>query len=792
MVETPEKNIRFKAVLIYLIVALICCGMLIYIYKLRDDIDDQKRSVLQYYKELSLLNKLIDSVNASQLEVNLYVSSKQVKHYKLFNERLNIVECLMDSLSHINPLHNEKLQQINNLLVKKGVIVSNLNKQFSNKNPIESINEVLKEIDPVIRKDTVLVTATIQDTIIYSGSKKGFWKKLGELFSSSKGSDTVTSITTAKLDTLTMPKNDTLHIVSEVTEIAEQAKDDYVKRIISIESNLSNLIVADQEISSEITTLLIGLYNQTVQTRLDEIQKSEQLIRDNNTYSIISSIVSLILIFIFILLIISDVNKSYRLRKNLEQANRRIKQIMDSRHKLLLSISHDIKTPLNSILGTIELKETRNNFLSDEIRTMKDSGQYILALLGNLLEFSSIEQGTSNISNRIFNLRDLCLQTVEMFTPLANKKKLKLSYSFGFDENLILSSDSLKIKQILINILSNSIKYTSEGSVQFDVKYSNSILYCIIEDTGVGIPENQIKDIFLPFSRIDQNSHLSEGSGFGLYVVKGLVDLLKGSIKVSSQEGKGTRTEISIPVSEVFVKDSFIPKRILVVDDDMSYLIIIRNMLLSLGHIPSTCNNIDEFDAIVAEIGQYDEILTDMEMETFSGINVLNRIKYSGINVPITIVTAREDVDYDDFIRMGFKAYIKKPVSISDLKLLFGGQIKDESVIGFSSLNKILEEDIEALHEVLASFVQSTFENVSRLKQALLESDFNTAQLIGHKMQPMFIQLGAVDKLDILKKLDAHRLDATAMYPEWESDVFELIEYVEQIITDVQNYLDSH
>ena len=379
-----------------------------------------------------------------------------------------------------------------------------------------------------------------------------------------------------------------------------------------------------------------------------------------------------------------------------------------------------------------------------------------------------------------------------MFIPLANKKKLKLSYSFGFDENLMLSSDSLKIKQILINILSNSIKYTSEGSVQFDVKYSNSILYCIIEDTGVGIPENQIKDIFLPFSRIDQNSHLSEGSGFGLYVVKGLVDLLKGSIKVSSQEGKGTRTEISIPVSEVFVKDSFIPKRILVVDDDISYLIIIRNLLLSLGHIPSTCNNIDEFDAIVAEIGQYDEILTDMEMETFSGIDVLNRIKYSGINVPVTIVTAREDVDYDDFIRMGFKTYIKKPISISDLKLLFGGQIKDERAIGFSSLNKILEEDSDALHEVLISFVQSTAENVSRLKQALLESDFNTAQLIGHKMQPMFIQLGAVDKLDILKKLDTHRLDATVMYPDWESDVFELIEYAEQIINDVQNYLDSH
>ncbi|MDR1089561.1 MAG: response regulator [Prevotella sp.] len=792
MSETPEKNIRFKAILIYVIVAVICGGMLTYIYKLRDDIDDQKRSISQYYKELSLVDELIDSVNASQSEVNMYVSTKQVMHYKLFNESLDAVEQLMDSLSYINPLHNEKLQQINNLLVKKGVIVSNLNKLFSNKNPIESINEILKEIDPVIKKDTVLVTATIQDTVIYPGTKKGFWKKLGELFSSSKGSDTVTSITTARLDTLTMPKNDTLHIVSEVTEIVGQAKDDYIKRIISIENNLSNLIVADQEISSEITTLLIGLHNQTVQTRLDEIQTSEQLIRNNNTYSIISSIVSLLLIFIFILLIISDVNKSYRLRKNVERANLRIKQIMDSRHKLLLSISHDIKTPLNSILGTLELKEAGNGFLSDEVRAMKDSGEYILALLGNLLEFSSIEQGTSNISNRNFNLYNLCRQTVEMFSPLADKKNLSLFYSFDFDENLILSSDSLKIKQILINILSNSIKYTVEGSIRFDVKYANSRLYCSIEDTGAGIPENQINDIFQPFSRIDQNMHLSEGTGFGMYVVKGLVGLFQGEIKVTSEEGKGTGTEISIPVCEVPVNETFISKKILVVDDDMSYLMVVRNMLSGLGHIPSMCNNTGEFEDIAPEIDQYDEILTDMEMEDFNGIDVLNKIKHSGKNIPVTIVTAREDINYDDFLRMGFRAYIKKPVSIGDLKLLFGGQIKDKKEAGFSSLNKMLEEDSGALREVLASFVDSTTENIDKLKMAVLNGNFNMAQFISHKMQPMFIQVGAVGKIDILRKLEAPRPDEMLMYPDWEDDVLEFIEYAEQIITVTENYLNSH
>ena len=141
---------------------------------------------------------------------------------------------------------------------------------------------------------------------------------------------------------------------------------------------------------------------------------------------------------------------------------------------------------------------------------------------------------------------------------------------------------------------------------------------------------------------------------------------------------------------------------------------------------------------------------------------------------------------------MGFKAYIKKPISTCDLKLLFGGQIKDERVAGFSSLNKMLEEDSDALHEVLTSFVDSTTENIGKLKQAVLNSDYNMAQFISHKMQPMFIQVGAVEKLDILKKLDAHRLNGMSMYPGWEDDVLELIEYAEQIITETENYLKSH
>lgn len=790
MSETLERNIRFKAVIIYIIVAIICGGMALYIYKLRDNIDDQKRNIEQYNRELSFVNKLIHAVNSSQTEVNLYVFTKQLKHYNQFNDNLKTVGQLMDSLRLINPLQDGKLQQINGLLIRKGQIVSNLNKQFGNKNPIESIDEILKDIDPVIEKDTVLVTTTVQDTIIYSGSKKGFWKKLSELFSSSTGTDTVTTVTTSKLDTLTMPQRDTLHLVSEVTEMAVQAKDDYAKRIISIERNLNNLIVADQGISSEITTLLIELYNQTVENRLDEIQESERLIRNNNTYSIISSIVALVLIFIFILLIINDVNKGYILRKNIEKANARIKQIMESRHKLLLSVSHDIKTPLNSILGTLQLKGTgiTKEFQPQEIHMMKNSGEHILALLNNLLELSSIEQGTSNISVRNFNLYELCRETIGIFIPLVKNKNLILSHSFDFDKNLTIASDPLKIKQILINILSNSVKYTLEGSIWFTVRYQDNKLSCEIQDTGVGMPQSQVYSMFQPFSRIEENSHLSEGSGFGLFVVKGLIDLLEGTIKVTSEVGQGTRTEISIPARQVNEINVFSPLEILVVDDDMSYLIIIRNMLLKLGHVPSSCNNMDEFEKHMPQIDRYDEVLTDMEMGHFNGINVLNKIKGSGKNVPVSIITAREDISSDYFIKAGFKAHIRKPVSIGDLRQLFGGN-PSGSMADFNSLETMLGTNSEDISEVLTSFVNATAENIDILRKAVFNDNFRTAQSVCHKMLPVFIQVDATDKLHILRKMDSRRSLGTERYPEWEDDILELIEYAEQVIVQTKDYL---
>ncbi len=782
MYRTIENKIRFNVVLIYIVVAVICGGMLLYVYKFRLNVDSQKREAEQYNVELLQTDRLIRAVNQAQSEANLYVVTKYSGHLRMFRRTLANVEHLVDSLkTTAEELSRDRiLQEVSVLLKEKEQIVSELNRQFNSKNPLEPISERLRAYEPVSEVDSLLVTSVVRDTVVHPVSNK-FWKRLAGLFVPDKKADTVVTITTLRTDTLKLFQRDSLYIVSEMSGYAEQASRDYVRRITAIEKNVSNLIIADQEISSKISDLLIELYSDIIQTRLKEIQESKQLVNRNNTYTIVGGVVALGLILLFIILIIHDVNKGYAARKALEQANVRTRQIMDSRHKLLLSVSHDIKTPLNSILGYLELRQSNRELSLRDISSMWNSGKHILALLENLLEFSSLEQGTLRTDLHHFNLLELCREVVEMFELLARQKKLAFDYEFDLDPDLLICSDSLKMKQIIINILSNSIKYTVDGGVRFRVNHNDDKLAFCIADTGAGIPKDCMATLFKPFSRVEENNTLAEGSGLGLYVVKGLIDLLGGEITVASDVGKGTQIEVVIPAKIVSVEKEAIQKKLLVVDDDVPFLTMVRDMLLQLGHEVSICSTMVEFDRFMKHIMEYDIVLTDMEMGSVSGVNIMERVRGAGASLPVIVMTARSDFSYDIAITMGFDNYLCKPVTMGSFAHLLGGKTASDDK--FKLLDEMFGGDREAINEILSIFVHSTTEHIILLRQALAGEDYVCAQALCHKMLPMFMQIGADEEIIvILKKVDSLRGTKAENYPQWKEDIAELADRIEALL----------
>ena len=783
MKKSIERKIRINAVLIYFIVAVLCAAMVVYIYKAKEEIDNHRQYIEQSYHPLQLIHKLTYIVNEAQSNANFYIITKHLSHLQNFRQNITAIDLLIDTLSiHIfqDAKQQRILQEIKQLLLQKEEIAIALHEQLATQNPLDSIRKKMQEYALLNFMDSLIVSSQKKDTVVSTTPQRNFWQRIGNVFSPSKSVDTFHKISTVASDTLILSANDRKQILDELNRSMMSASSKYSFRINTIEHEIARLILTDQGVSLQISTLLKELHHQTITDTLERAKQSEALIGKNYKLIIMGGVVALLLILIFIILILIDVNRGYAARKALEQANKRNRQIMESRHRLLLSVSHDIKTPLNSILGYLELWEDAQNIDKTALASMQNSGKHILALLGNLLEFSSLEQGTLQLTENGFNLYNLCAETADMFRPLAQQKHLAFHTLLNLDKDFSVCSDHIKVKQIIINILSNAVKYTTKGEVKFEVRAENELISFTITDTGAGIPQNQLNNIFKAFTRVADNASLAEGSGLGMFVVKGLIELLKGTIDVRSTVGKGTGITISIPMKIAESNVVFKAKHVLLIDDDLSLLSLLKDMLIKLGHRVNVCNTQAEFNECMTHISDYDMVITDMEMGEFSGCDILSQVKNSGAIIPVIIMTGRSDFHNIRAAEYGFDGYLAKPVGLNSLAMLLGS--KTNKSIALTSLEEMFENDHEAIRKILDVFLQSTAENIKALDTAVANNDFNNAQRLCHKMLPMFLQLGISNVSNLLKKMDAAR---DKEYPQWETDVNTIIEGSRTAVKDI-------
>ena len=806
-----ESRVKQNAVIIYLLASMLCAGMIYYIVNMKHSINFQKDNIKQNEKILNLTNKLIEDVNKAQSYANLYTFSANSNHLDNFNILISKIANLNDSISflHDNNFNKNTLNEITSLLKKKELIIKEINQQFNAFNPYTEIYSIINNYQPKI-KSTSISTIT-QDTIVYKTEKKNFIKRLGAVFSPDKSLDSLVLISKTTIDTINENDEQTDNLLNELQIYTQKGKKEYIEQIELIESRYNNLILSDQQITKEISDLLIKLHKQTLDSVINEIEKSEILIDKNINISIAIASLALLIILTFIFLIFYDIKKVTAARKATEEAKMRTEEIMKSRHKLLLSVSHDVKAPLSSILGYLELMQIDSDKIEDKrkIVSMKISAEHILSLLTNLLNFSRLDQGKEVAILSEFNIEKLCDELVEMFTPLAESKQLSFTYDKRLNDNIYIKSDALKTKQILSNLLSNAIKYTIKGNINFIVSNNEKEIVFDIIDEGIGIPQDKLDEIFKPFSRIDNNESIIEGNGFGLFVVKGLIDLLNGEIDVKSNLNKGSRFSVRIPVEFVNAKEeaeeiidiqelkSTKNKNILVVDDDNTLLTVINSMLKKLEIKCDICHSSLEFEEHLNNIDKYDIILTDREMGAFSGLDVLKKVKELNPDKDVVLMTARSEYNKDVAQAKGFDNYLRKPFSIKDLATLLNSNIDYNEHKEYNSAYKedfpelcsMFDNDEESIRNILRIFVENTSDNLLSFNEIINEGNFNKAVNLCHKMCPMFVQLNRKDLAFFLYKMDKLRGKDETSFPEWKEESISFMNGVDNFISYLsENY----
>lgn len=789
----------------FIIVILYIVGVYFYSDSLKKNIDEQKEEMTRFNDILSQTEQLIITVQEAQniMNENL-ISSKAVSQLQ-FDSISAEVSDLIYSLSHAMPQKDKSifLEDIDSLLIEKRAIINTLTEKLKQSNPIQQIDKKIETYDEII-KDSVIVTTSKDTTFVIKEKeeKRDIWSRFKNFVKPTQKQDTVIQISEVEKETILTSRVDTV-ISSDLKSAAREASMTYSVQIIGIERQVRELILAEQNISLQISKLLTEFYNETTQITQKGMRESELLTQRIFTFAIFIGALSLFLLIIIILFIVSDLNKGRKARFDLAAEKQLTETLMNSRHKLLLSVSHDIKTPLSSIMGYMQMwdNNTKAQQETQQLKSAQNSAQHILNLLSNLLEFSRLEQNNAVLHNSRFNLNELLREVIQMFQPLADEKKLTIKQELLPEDPFYVETDFTVLKQILNNIISNAIKYTFEGTVTVRSIYDNNKLIFVITDTGIGMTQHELNEIYKPFSR-SEAQFASEGSGFGMYVTKGLIQALSGEIKVESEKEKGTRVTIYLPLhpDTSFEKNpntnhEILPlkdiRNILIFEDDLSLGKMIKTFLSQNNYHVELCNDYKNIDDCISRVSDFDIVFTDMDMIKVDGHEILDKIRKVNPEIPVWLMTANDDYIAQKAMLRGFNGLIEKPIQLQRLSEILAvkttSQTNENNLAQqFPTLSAMMGEDEESIRDILATFVKSARQDIADLSRMTATSDFKQAQQLCHRMHPFITQIGGGDVCDILIKMDNLRGKDETVYPHWKTELSESIQQIKSYIDKIE------
>lgn len=530
---------------------------------------------------------------------------------------------------------------------------------------------------------------------------------------------------------------------------------------------------------------------QNKERNLDEMRQTSM-----NLISIIIVTTCLLLVLAYVL-IQRDVRQRIEIQKRLEESLKQNRMLLSMREKVLLTVSHDIRGPLNTITGSAELaqntrdKKKRNCYITNIL----DTSRHILKLVNNLLDLSRLNQSKETPNLVPFHLEELLQRIVSFYSQETNKKGLLFRYSFDNLPTAVLN-DPDRIEQILDNLISNAIKFTPDGTVCLQASYHHGILLLRVQDTGIGMNQLTIRRVFNPFEKAAP--HISaEGFGLGLSIVKGIVNLLGGKISVSSTEGIGSCFEVSIPMSETNLNEEIpspvrtfsgiLPKRVIAIDDDPLQLAVMKEMLERNGVDCITCSTAKDVVKAMRE-KDYDLLLSDIQMIGTSGFELLDLLRNSTVGnsrtIPVVAMTARGDRGNEVFLKAGFAACIYKPFSSSELISLISTITTSLPVerkrIDFSAMLS----EVSDKKRLLDSFISQSEKDKRELDMALKLKDRKKLREITHRMQPMW------ELLQMKELLSAYRVllrDSTTNDDAIQKYTQQIIEYTGVLIIEAEN-----
>ncbi len=724
-------------------------------------------------QKLLLIRELFQELLDAESSVRTYTITDNRNALNSFAEASANVEMKLAELEEAvqNTQQDAILQNLDSLTDRKFETLRQLIRINDEGNDSTVLDKIRADIETLRNQNTPEQLSTIRDLYLKEENNDQDYEKLfGDTRESAPDSAFDGSV---KQDLSSRQLDDVLAELSRQEEEQSERRREQELQLTQFDSRIMNEIrnEVDQFESLEVAI---------TRNETEELTNASQ---DAKTFISTIMIAGLLLFAVMLLIIFNDISRSIKNREKLRAAKDEAERLAMVKEEFLSNMSHEIRTPLNAVIGFTEQltqSDLRGNQRS-HVDKIQRSANHLQQLINDILDYAKLESGKMNLEQVGFRPDKHLRETVELFESQAREKNLELITKMGQFPEVVIG-DPVRFSQLIINLVSNALKFTKEGGVTINLdskELHDHRVSLILEvtDTGIGIAEEKLQHIFDDFAQADSSTTREfGGTGLGLSIVRKIVNACQGQLDVVSKPGSGTTfsillpftvgSESDLPQTSARVGINLDNKRILVVDDQEFNRELVETILTKLGADVSTCEDgreaVDEL-----KNAAYDLVLMDIQMPGLSGLEAAQEIRSGegpNTSIPIVALTAGSSEKEKQAIEAaGMDDLLLKPFSQNELLKILAKHlqvnVEQETQPGLvpdlTDLMELANGDESFVVNMLQIFINNSKSDLSELQKALAQDDRQRVKALAHKMIPPCRHLGFDEVVEILQNLES-------------------------------------
>lgn len=751
-------ELKITFLILVIVASIIALGYLSY--------KNLSQIVLSIHKEarpdykLIKIKEITSDLTEVDNSVQLYSLTREPKYLKPYNRIISSIDKRIEELLTLQGNDTSQLRNIHavgDLIGEKLVVWDQILKLHSK--PVEK--EVFEEFYTVIEKKTTDSVAPKKNNIL-----KRFFKR--------------------KKEPPTLGKEE---VQQEVAKLERSLSE----RTIQQAESESQLLKKNNQLGAQLQFLILQLEQKETESLFIRSLEAEILAGKTYQWLAIFCVAAVALLIVVLFIIINYSRKSSQSQQVLRRAKTEAENLIKAKELFTANVSHELRTPMNAIYGLSEqlLQQPMDEKLRSQLTVIKKSADYLNKIVNDILDFSKIEAGKMVLENISFNPKIVIEEVCALNQVIAGQKNLKFNCNFSSGLPNYVKGDPTRLRQILLNLLSNAFKFTEQGFVSLSVEAkpqdaSPVFVSITVSDSGIGIAPEKVSAIFDDYTQAGQDtSRRYGGTGLGLSIVKKIIELMNGTIEVTSKVNEGTTfvCTIPFPVSdemqvseepELLTVPEHVKRLAILVADDEEYNRMLLSTIFSKWNVRfKSVVNGKEAVRISGE-NRFDIILMDLRMPEMNGFDAAREIIAQNPGTQIIALTAGNSSDDLNKCReSGMAGFLMKPFSEKDLhrtilqcleQNITSGQPEPELVseiisaeneeIKLEELYRVSGGDEHFVDEMLHLFIKTSHNGIEKLQLHLKEQNWRALSDTAHKMAPPCRHLGALSLYKNLKELE--------------------------------------